>query len=289
MLRRLEALPGLLVRQRRLIAVSVARDLAARFSGTVLGRAWPLVQPLVLFVVYAFVFTRLFGVRLPEASAGEVGGAGTLGVYMFIGVLVWSSVAESLSRSAQAICEHGNLIGKVAFPAELLPLQVVLSNLVTLGLGLGVFVAVAALAPFDTAPPAKLAAGLAWIPVLVLAQVVFVWGLGLAAATLQVYLRDTAHVLGLLLTLGMFATPIFWVPSAEFMPAAAAHLDWITASPFHHLVQAWRQALMGDAHGALFTDTLPRSVGVVSAWALVSFLVGHALFTLGRPGFADEV
>ncbi len=103
------------------------------------------------------------------------------------------------------------------------------------------------------------------------------------------YLRDTAHVLGLLLTLGMFATPIFWVPSAELMPAAAGHLDWLTASPFHHLVQAWRLALMGDVHPALFTDSLSGSVGVVCAWALASFLVGHGLFTLGRPGFADEV
>lgn len=281
-LRGLAELPGLLLRHRRLVAVSVLRDLRARFSGTVLGWGWPLLQPLALFGVYAFVFTKLFGVRLPATPAGS---EGLLGVYMFVGVLIWSSVAESLARGAQAISGNANLIAKVAFPAHLLPLNTALSGLATLGLGLAAFLVVTSL----TSLGVSTGTGLLWLPVLALTQLLFVWGLSLALATLQVYLRDTAHLLGLALTLGMFATPIFWVPNAELLPAAAPYLDLVTANPFHHLVQAWRLALMGDAPAALFTDSLGTSLRIVLAWAAASFVLGHALFTLGRPGFADEV
>lgn len=281
-LRRMVELPALVARHRRLVAVSVERDLRARFTGTVLGRAWPLLQPLVLFCVYAFVFTRLFGVRLPAAP---VGSEGLLGVYMFLGVLVWTSIAETLSRGSLAIGENAGLIGKVAFPAELLPLNTALASLATLGLGLIAFVGVSALAPFDL----EFTRAVLWLPVIAICQLLFVWGLALALCTLQVYLRDTAHLLGLALTLGMFATPIFWVPSAELLPAAAPYLDVVCANPFHHLVQCWRLALMGDAPAVLFTDTLAGSLSVVALWSVASFAGGYALFTLGRPGFSDEV
>ena len=280
--RALVGVPAVLVRHRRLVGVSVMRDLRARFSGTVLGWGWPLLQPLVLFGVYAFVFTKLFGVRLPATPPGS---EGLLGVYMFVGVLVWSSIAESLARGAQAISGNANLISKVAFPAELLPLNTALSNLATLGLGLAAFLVVSLIVPLGVRPGPLLL----WLPVLAFTQLLFVWGLSLALATLQVYLRDTAHVLGLALTLGMFATPIFWVPSRELLPAAAPYLELICANPFHHLVQAWRLALMGDAPAVLFTDSLTTSLRIVLTWAGASFVCGHALFTLGRPGFADEV
>ena len=280
--RGLVGVPAQLARHRRMVQVSVLRDLRARFSGTVLGWGWPLLQPLVLFGVYAFVFTKLFGVRLPATPPGS---EGLLGVYMFLGVLVWSSIAESLARGAQSISGNANLIAKVAFPAQLLPLNTALSNLAMLGLGLAGFLVVSLLAPLGVRPGPLLL----WLPVLALAQLLFVWGLSLALATLQVYLRDTAHMLGLALTLGMFATPIFWVPSRELLPAAGPYLELVTSNPFHHLVQAWRLALMGDAPAVLFTDSFNTSLCIVLAWAGASFVCGHALFTLGRPGFADEV
>ena len=118
--------PRLFVEHRDLISTSVKRELEARFKGTVLGWAWPLVQPLFLFTVYYFIFTELLQFKIPNLPEDK---KAAMGVFMFVGITAWATIAETLTRGTNSIVENGNLIKKLAFPSEVLPLNLTQSAL----------------------------------------------------------------------------------------------------------------------------------------------------------------
>jgi lipopolysaccharide transport system permease protein len=288
-LRRLAAFPRTAFQHQDLIRSNVRRELEARFTGTLLGWLWPLVFPIFTFAVYYFIFAELLQVKfgeLPEHLKAA------MGVYMFVGIVVWAGFSEGVSRATTVIAENGDLIKKLAFPTELLPLNVTLTNLVTMLFGVWAFLiaTVGSNLVLETGlwvNPAPLP--LLWIPVLVALQGLFTYGLGLLLATLQVFVRDTAQVIGILLTVWMFITPLFWAPA--LLPDIEPYLGALQINPMYHLVFVWRVVLMGDSVPEAFVegDTVAHSLGVFSLWALGAFLVGYVFFALSQRRFADEV
>lgn len=265
-----------------MLLTSVKRDLQARFRGTLLGFAWVLALPLLQFAIYAFIFTQLLGVKLGSDAAP----AGAMGVYMFTGTLVWSAFADAVQRSTTCVLDHRHVVQKLRFPAELLPVQVGLSSLVTFLAGALAFVLFTGFTNVWGPPGLRL---LIWAPVLVGLQLLLTSGLGLALAALQVRLRDTLPVVGVLLTVGMFVTPVFWVPSPEVLPGIEAWLGLVEANPLHHLVYAWRDLLMSGQPGLVFGGDFVHSVGVVAVWALAAFAGGSWLFFRADRHLADEI
>ena len=294
--RRVIGVPQLLANHRDLITTSVKRDLGARFTGTVLGWVWPLIHPLFLFAAYYFIFTELLKFKLHYLPQGQ---KAALGVYMFVGIMAWAAIAEALMRGTNAIVENGNLIKKLAFPSEILPLNVALVGLVTLSFAMGVFIVVCLVTPVWAAPGPELL----WIPVILLEQAVFTFGLVLLLSTLHVFFRDIGQVVAALSTVWMFATPLFWVPLAVVMPGIERWLPLIKANPIYHLAQAWRGSVMGELvlpamerDGILYDpavvtspDMIPHHLLVFGLWALGLFLVGFTTFVLAQRRFADEV
>jgi len=122
-----------LVRYRGLISSLVARDLKARYRGSVFGFLWSFINPLLLLLIYSFVFTKV----IPNTTEG----AQPFALFMFCGILPWNWFATSLSDAAGSLIAGGNLIRKVLFPAEVLPLVSVLANMVHFFLGLPILVA----------------------------------------------------------------------------------------------------------------------------------------------------
>ena len=279
---RLACWPVLVWRRRDLVLTSVRRDLGARLRGTALGWLWMLAQPLLLFGVYAFLFTTLLGVRIGGAGVPP----GAMGVYMFTGTLVWASFSEALTRSATCVVDQGHLVRSVRFPAELLPLQVSLSALVTFVMGAAAFVGFTLVSEVWPAPAAG---ALAWAPLLLLLQLLLSTGFGLLLASVNVLWRDVAPLLGVLLTVWMFATPVFWVASPELLPGVAPYLDWIEANPLYHLVQAWRVVLMGSEPRAAFAVGFGDSLVQLCAWSLGVFALGSLTFFRLQRHLADEV
>ena len=309
--------PQVLVRHRDLITSSVKRELATRFQGTLLGFLWPLVHPLFIFAVYYFIFTKLLSFKMPNLEPGQ---ESAMGVYMFVGVVVWAAFGESLGRGCSVIVDNGNLIKKLAFPTEVLPLNIVLANIVTMLFGIGMFLVATT---FTSVWPAA-GIELVWIPVLLVLQILFTYGLTMFLATLQVFLRDTAQVVSILVTVWMFVTPLFWVP--EIIPEIAPYLPWIEANPMNHLVYAWREVLMGVQgvldEALIYTNTVAipdinrgideaiaagldpektkvdplvyvhsftGSVKAFAAWSVGTFVAGYAFFIVAQRRFADEV
>jgi lipopolysaccharide transport system permease protein len=235
-----------------------------------------------LFGVYAFLFTTLLGVRI----GGEGVPPGAMGVYMFTGTLVWASFSEALTRSSTCVVEQGHLVRSVRFPAELLPLQVTLSALVTFVMGALAFVAFTLVTGVWPVPTFQ---QLAWAPLLLVLQLLLATGFGLGLASVNVLWRDAAPLLTVALTVWMFATPVFWVASPELLPGVAPYLGWIEANPLYHLVQTWRAVLMGSEPAGAFAVDFGDSAAQLAAWSIGVFSLGSLTFFRLQRHLADEV
>src|SRR6266404_1857813 len=162
-----------LVRYRGLIQSLVARELKARYRGSVLGFFWSFVNPLLLLLIYSFVFTTV----MPN----NVQGVQPYALFMFCGILPWNWFSSSLSEAAGSLISGGNLIKKVLFPAEILPIVSVLANMVNYLLGL--LILIPSLIYYQRL---HVTSGLLWFPVAVVVQLVFTGALALVLSGLSV-------------------------------------------------------------------------------------------------------
>jgi ABC-type polysaccharide/polyol phosphate export permease len=231
-----------LFRHRRLVRDFVARDLKARYVGSSMGFFWSVVFPVVMLFVYMFVFRLLFKVRW-----GDEHGPKQTGLIMLCGILVWVAFSETLSRATNCLVENANLIQKVVFPSEVLPAFLGISSLVNMLIGLPIVV-LGVLAWTDN----PIGPSMVMIPALIALQMLFTLGLAYFLAVMNLYLRDTFHVIGVALNVWMFATPIFYsdkmvreariLPTETFEGHSVEFLLWI--NPMHWLIDSWRQVLV---------------------------------------------
>ena len=257
-----------LLRYRALIQSLVARELKARYRGSLRWFFWSFANPLLLLLIYTFVFT----VVLPGARGT---GLEPYSLFMFCGILPWTWFASSLLESCSVLIAGGNLIRKVLFPAEVLPVVTVLTGLVHFCLGLPIL---AAFFVYYRVP--VMVADLAWLPVIVLFQLVLTLGLALLLSALTVHFRDIRDLLSNLLTLWFFATPIIY-PIAQ-APEGVRRL--LNVNPFTHLAIAYQEVLFVPGP----FEQWPRLVAV-GAVSVVVFLIGYFVFDRLRDTLAEEV
>ncbi len=257
-----------LPRYRGLIYSLVSRELKARYRGSVLGFFWSFINPLILLTIYSIVFVTF----LPNRSALIE----PYGVFLFCGLLPWTWLSASLNESAAALVAGGNLIKKVMFPAEILPLVSVLAGMVHFFLGLPILVGF--LLFFEHAPDA---ADLAWFPVVVLVQLVFTAGMALLLSALTAHFRDIRDILSHVLTFWFFATPIIY---PWFQPGLEAYRIWFKLNPFTHLAVSYQELLF--FHGP-FGHL--QSLFWLGGLSVLLFLAGYWVFDRLRDSFAEVV
>jgi ABC-type polysaccharide/polyol phosphate export permease len=257
-----------LLRYRALIGSLVARELKARYRGSVLGFLWTFVNPLLLLLVYTFVFS----VVMP---GGRVPGLEPYSLFLFCGILPWTWFSSSLLESCTALTGSGTLLRKVMFPAEILPLVTVLTGLVNFCLGLVI------LAAFTVYSGLPLFTGdLVWLPVVVLVQLAWTLGLALLLSALSVHFRDIRDLLGNLMTLWFFATPIVY----PYTQAPERFRPLLDLNPFTHIAGAYQDVLF--VGGPYRPGSRLAVVGVVAILVLV---LGYGVFDRLRDTFAEEV
>src|SRR5207245_8329700 len=193
----------------------------------VFGFLWSFINPLLLLLIYSFVFTYV----LPN----QVEGVQPYALFMFCGILPWNWFATALGYAPGSLIPGGNLIKKVLFPAEVLPLVSVLTNMVHFFLGLPILIAFLV---FYRLPPD--AWDLVWFPVAVLVQLVFTSALAMLLAALTVHFRDIRDILANVLTLWFFATPIIY---PWFQPNVQKYRLLFNLNPFTHLAIAYQEIL----------------------------------------------
>jgi lipopolysaccharide transport system permease protein len=262
MLHNLRQLP----RYRGLIQALVVRELKARYRGSVLGYFWSFINPLLLLLIYTFVFRIVIRNDDPDAQP--------YALFMFVGILPWTWFSASLNESASSLITNGNLIKKVLFPAEVLPIVSVLANMVHFFLGLPIL-AVFLLwyqKPID-------AVELLWFPVAVLVQLVFTTALALILSALTVHFRDIKDILSNLLTFWFFATPIIYTWK---MMDDLGYKKYLDLNPFTHLAITYQEILFFDGPVGHWKWLL-----VLGGMSVLLFLAGYWLFDRLRDSYAE--
>jgi ABC-type polysaccharide/polyol phosphate export permease len=252
------------VERRSLLFQLVRRDFEQRFVGSAMGWVWGLVHPLVLLASWTFVYQLVLKAPPPP-------GVDSYPLFLFAGMLPWMLFSETLARSAPSLLDQANLITKTVFPAEIVPVSVFLSTLVSHILALSLIVAITALWKN------QFSAFLITLPLFMFALGLLAIGLGWIVASLHVFLRDTAQVLSVILTFWFWLTPVFF--DEEQFPARARFL--LTANPLFYVVRAYRSVLLHSAMPSI-TD-----LAVAAAFGASAFLVGGLFFRYMKRGFAD--
>ena len=253
---------------RRLIQSMVRRDILARYRGSFGDVFWTVLNPLLLMSTYYFVF----GIVLQARFGADPSRSGFV-LYFLAGLLPWLAFSEAIGRAPTIVPEHRNFVKKLVFPVEILPVNLVVAGLVTELFALGIFLL------FLIGARGGVPWTAVWLPVLVIPQLLFTLGLAWLLAAVGVFIRDLGQVIGFLLTLWFFLTPICY-PESALPPAAAAIL---TKNPIYVLVRGYR---------AVFLESRAPDAGGLLAFTVLAallFFAGHAIFYKLRRSFADVI
>jgi len=254
-----------LFRYRLLIQSLVSRELKARYRGSILGFFWSFINPLLLLLTYGLVFTYMLPVSRPPDVEPYF-------LFLFCGILPWTWFNASVLEASGVLIAGGNLIKKVLFPAEVLPVVTVLANFVQFLFGLPILLAF--LAAMGRLTPWALL-----LPLPILVQLIMSVGLALFVSALTVHFRDVQNILSHLLHLWFFATPVLYAyPTVR--PGLRALLR---LNPMTHVVVSYQQLLFVGGFDHL------RGLLQAGGVAIVFFFVGAFLFDRLRDTLAEEV
>jgi lipopolysaccharide transport system permease protein len=265
----LMALAQSLWRNRQLIAQMTRREVVGRYKGSAMGLAWSFFNPVFMLVVYTFVFSEIF-----KSRWGGVGGDDSktqFAVVLFVGMIVLSLFNEVLNRAPGLIVSNVNYVKKVVFPVEILPV---------IGMGAALFhslislvVLLAAFMLFN----GYLHWTVVFIPLVLLPLVILTTGLAWMLASLGVFLRDVGQTIGIITTVLMFLSPVFYPVTA----VPERFRSFIMANPLTFIIEQAREVLIWG-HLPNWTG-----LGIYTMAAIFVAWMGYAWFQKTRKGFAD--
>ena len=265
----LVALAKSLWRNRQLIVQMSKRDVVGRYQGSTFGLAWSFFNPVLMLVVYTFVFSEVF-----KSRWGGVGGDDSktqFAVVLFVGMIVLSLFSEVLNRAPGLILSNVNYVKKVVFPIEILPVIAMGAALFHGIISLGVLLVAFAL--FN----GYLHWTAVFTPLVLLPLVILTTGLAWMLASLGVFLRDVGQTIGIITTVLMFLSPVFYPVTAvpeRFRP-------FIMANPLTFIIEQAREVLVWGRQPDWIGLSIYTIAATVVAWA------GYAWFQKTRKGFAD--
>lgn len=237
-----------------LIRNLVAKDLKVRYKNSALGFLWSLLNPLLMMVVFTFVFTQILNQHIPDFP-----------VFVLIGLLPWNWTATAVSAGTTVLVDNAALINKVYFPRLLLPLSVVLSTMANYVLSLPALFLFMAIFGRPFTP------WLVTIPFVVLIQAIFLTAIALVLAPLNVYFRDTIVLVEVGLTAWFFMTPVFYPVESVVSPQLAAWMYRL--NPMAAIIEEYRVIMY---HGAVPDPLFTARAG---ATAVLLLIIGYFIFT----------
>jgi lipopolysaccharide transport system permease protein len=254
-------------RNRSLIAVLTRREALGRYSGSALGLLWSFFHPLLMLVAYTFVFSLVFKARWGGGEESKTQYA----LVLFAGLMVFSLASECLNRAPSLVLHNTNYVKKVVFPLDILPWVALGSALFHMAVS---FIVWMVFYVFVFGPPPVT---VLYFPLILVPVILTVMGFSWLLASLGVYLRDVAHIVGIFTSVLMFLTPIFY-PLSMLPPQWAARLK---LNPLAFAVEQTRQVLIWGQPPQWTGLAVFTVVSVLVAWA------GFAWFQRTRKGFAD--
>lgn len=247
---------------KNLVYNMVSRDLKVKYKGSVLGFLWSLLNPLIMLIVYTIAFKYIIRIRVENFP-----------LFFLCAFLPWTFLSLSLSMAVSSIKDNANLVKKVYFPREILPVSVVLSNLVQFLLTL--IILIPALLLFKV----KLGLPLLFLPLLMVFQIAFTSGLAFFVSSLNVFYSDVRHFLEIFLNIWFWLTPIIY--PMTLVPERFQTLYRL--NPMVLFVESYRNAL-------LYNKLISFSEIMILFLVGLAFLIlGHLVFNSYNPKFAEEI
>jgi lipopolysaccharide transport system permease protein len=247
---------------RDLLFTLVARDMKLRYKRSILGIAWSLVTPLAQLAVFYLTFDVLLPLNIPNYPA-----------FLFSGLLAWNWFQGSLFQATSAIVDNRELIKRPGFPVAILPIVTVTTHLIHFLLALPILFA------FLVIGGGRLTGVLVALPLVIALQFILALSLAYFTATFYVTFRDAQHLLGVLLNLLFFLTPIFY--KASDLPAN--YQTFYRLNPMVHLIDSYRAIFL--------SNTLPNVMALL--WLAIptigTLILGYYVFRKTSDHFVDEL
>jgi len=251
-----------------LILSLTKRELAARYRGSVLGILWAILTPVVMIAIFTIIFAGIF-----KAKFGASSSQWDYALYLFCGLLPWNAFQEALQLSASTIVSHANLVKRVVFPLETLPISLTLAAIANQLFGTAALIVAALFLRRE------IHLTILFLPVLLIPQLIATLGAAWLLASLGVFVRDIVQGVTLVLMAWMYLTPIIYPES--LVPDRYRSL--VNLNPFTPLVRNYRRIIL--------EGNLPdwRGLAYFTVFAVASFVFGYWWFARTRKNFADVI
>lgn len=261
-----------IVEFRDLLMILVRRDFVSKFRQTILGPAWFILQPLLTTIVFTIVFTQI--ARIPTDGVPPI-------LFYLCGLLGWNYFAQNVNHTANTFAGNAQLFTKVYFPRLIVPLSMTVSNLIAYGIQLVTFALFYLYYKAFTSAAVHLHVRLEvlLLPLLILQTAILSLGVGLWLSVLTAKYRDFTHLLGLVVQLWLYATPVIY-PVSQLPP----HLTWlVTVNPMAPILETYRFIFFSSPP----TSLLRCSLSIFTT--LLVFFTGLMLFQRTERDFVDTV
>ena len=245
------------------------REVMGRYRGSIMGIGWSLINPLIMLLVYTFVFSVVFQVRWGGVSDGK----GSFAIVLFVAIIMHGIMAECINRAPTLISSNASYVKKVVFPLELLPFVVMGSALFHAAISLLVFI-FASLVINGGIPVTAIA-----LPIVLVPMVIGTLGVSWFLAAFGVYVRDLSQATGLATMVLLFMSPAFY--SIDSLPEDFRHILYL--NPLTYTIEGARDVLLWGRWPE------PAAIGIQFVVSLGLAWLGYWSFQRMRPGFADVI
>lgn len=258
-------------RNRSLIYQLTKREVLGRYRGSIAGLGWSLLHPLLMLGIYTFVFSQVFHARWPGLSNHQA--TTDFALVLFVGLIVHGIFAECVNRAPGLILSNANYVKKVVFPLEILPC-VAMGSAIFHGSVSVLVLLCAQLLLHETVPWTAVLFPFALLPLLC-ATIGAAWFL----SALGVYIRDIVQITGIVTTILLFISPVFFPLSA----VPSQFQSWLKLNPLTFVIEASRTSLIFGQIFDWIGWILYLILSLAVAWA------GFWWFQKTRRGFADVI
>src|SRR5574344_45562 len=252
-----------LYQYRELLKTNVKKEIRGKYKGSFLGVLWSFINPLLMTLVYAMVFSKV----LRSGQENYV-------TFLIIGILPWNWFTTVIGQGTNTILVNSGIIKKVYFEREILPISIVTSGLVNF------LISCIIMFLFIIFTGVGFSWNILWLPVIIVIQYVFTLGLIFITSSIDVYIRDAEYIINFIMMMFFYGTPILY--SADIFSGSKL-FGLIKLNPMTAIITSYRDIL--------FYKTAPNfeSLGVVALLSIVILFIGLAVFKKLKKGFAEEV
>lgn len=247
---------------RELLKTNVKKEIRGKYKNSFLGVLWSFLNPLLQIAVYAIVFPLI----LRNTQENYV-------IFLCCGLIPWTFFSTAISRSAFTMVENGNIIKKVYFPREILPISVVTSETVNFLISTIIIIA------FVVFGGLGISKYIIFYPIVLLAQYLLLIAISFIVSSISVYIRDLQHLIGVVLQLLFYAAPIVYAP--ESIPE---NFKWILdINPMTYIINGYRDIFYNQT----MIDLQPLLILI--ACSIVACIIGYLIFNKLQKGFAEQL